>query len=272
MLAGPTSHSFTSQRLKLHYVDWGNEDAPPLLLVHGGRDHCRSWDWVAEAFRKDWHVFAMDLRGHGDSQWSDTGDYSIGANIYDVAQLIHQKKLAPVTLVGHSFGGVVCVRYAGLFPENVRKLVAIEGVGPSPKLAEQESTQPVSERMREWINAKRAISSKYPKKYASLEEAYLRMKTENKYLSDEQARHLTHYGVSQNEDGTFSRKPNNCFRVLTLNDFAQSEIEEFWQNTTCPSVFIHGQESWMSNPADDGRLEDFPTDSVKFSENADYWH
>ena len=45
---GPTSHVYFSQRLRLHYVDWGNEDAPPMLLVHGGRDHCRNWDWVAE--------------------------------------------------------------------------------------------------------------------------------------------------------------------------------------------------------------------------------
>jgi pimeloyl-ACP methyl ester carboxylesterase len=37
-----------------------------LLLVHGGRDHCRNWDWVAAALRRDWHVLAPDLRGHGD--------------------------------------------------------------------------------------------------------------------------------------------------------------------------------------------------------------
>lgn len=40
--AGPTSHSFISQRLRLHYVDWGNAEAPPLVLVHGGQDHCRN--------------------------------------------------------------------------------------------------------------------------------------------------------------------------------------------------------------------------------------
>ena len=39
---GPTSHRYFSQRLRLHYVDWGNSGAPPLLLVHGGRDHCRA--------------------------------------------------------------------------------------------------------------------------------------------------------------------------------------------------------------------------------------
>ena len=66
-LLGPTSQSFISQRLRLNYVDWGNPGAPPLILVHGGRDHCRNWDWVAADLRRDYHIIAPDLRGHGDS-------------------------------------------------------------------------------------------------------------------------------------------------------------------------------------------------------------
>jgi len=72
---GPTSHTYFSQRLRLHYVDWGNAGKPPLLMIHGGRDHCRNWDWTAAALRHDWHVIAPDLRGHGDSQWSPDGSY-----------------------------------------------------------------------------------------------------------------------------------------------------------------------------------------------------
>ena len=67
MIAGPTSHTYTSQRLRLHYVDWGTDGLEPLLMIHGGRDHCRNWDWVAARMRDRYHVLAMDLRGHGDS-------------------------------------------------------------------------------------------------------------------------------------------------------------------------------------------------------------
>ena len=102
---GPTSHTYFSQRLRLHYVDWGNPEAPPLLLLHGGRDHCRNWDWVAQALRLEWHVIAPDLRGHGDSEWSADGHYTMESYIYDLAQLIHQQKLAPVSIVAHSLGG-----------------------------------------------------------------------------------------------------------------------------------------------------------------------
>ena len=88
--AGPTSRFYVSQRLRLHYVDWGNPDAPPLILLHGGRDHSRSWDWTAAALRNDWHVIAPDLRGHGDSAWSPDGAYMMPYFIHDLAQLIHQ--------------------------------------------------------------------------------------------------------------------------------------------------------------------------------------
>ena len=130
----PSSHRYKSQRMNLHYVDWGNPSAPPLLLVHGGKDHCRSWDWVAERLSKDWHVIAPDLRGHGDSDWAPDGNYTQFSYVYDIAQLIHQMQLEPVTIVAHSMGGMVCSRYVALYPEKVQRLVLIEGLGLSPKM------------------------------------------------------------------------------------------------------------------------------------------
>src|ERR1700743_2608055 len=99
LVSGLTSHTYLSQRLRLHYVDWGNADAPPMILLHGGRDHCRSWDWGAQALRDDSHIIARDLRGHGDSQWSPDGHYSMAAHIYDLAQLIHQTQRAKTTII-----------------------------------------------------------------------------------------------------------------------------------------------------------------------------
>jgi len=158
--SGPTSRIYFSQRLRLHYVDWGNLGAPPLLLVHGGRDHCRNWDWVADALRRDWHVLAPDLRGHGDSQWSPDGNYTMAGYVYDLAQLIHQQELAPVTIIAHSLGGVIALRYAGIYPDCVRKLVAIEGLGASPKRLAERSRRVIAERMQDWIAEQRALSGR----------------------------------------------------------------------------------------------------------------
>lgn len=271
MLAGPTSHSFVSQRLKLRYVDWGNPSAPPLILLHGGRDHSRSWDWAAEALRAKWHVIAPDLRGHGDSEWSPDGDYGTLANLYDLAQLIHQQDLAPVTVVAHSFGGNIALRYAGTYPENVRRLVAIEGLGPSPRMLADRLAKPPGKRLRDWIEAKRASAGRTPRKYASIDEALQRMKEANAYLSDAQARHLTIHGVSQNEDGTYSWKFDPYMRIFPPFDMAQADIEQLWAAISCPTLLMYGEKSWASNPEKDGRATHFRNASVILFENAGHW-
>ncbi len=121
------------------------------MLVHGGRDHARSWDWTAEALSADYHVIAMDHRGHGDSDWVSDGVYSAADMVYDLAQLIHQLGVGPVRMVAHSMGGNVALRYAGAFPDMVTRLVAIEGLGPSPEWRAKQRSQPYPERLAEWI-------------------------------------------------------------------------------------------------------------------------
>lgn len=271
-LNGPTSHSFISQRLRLHYADWGNAGAPPLLLVHGGRDHCRSWDWVAETLRDQWHVIALDQRGHGDSQWSPDGNYATMEMVYDVAQLVHQLDLAPVTIVAHSMGGNVCTRYAGLYPDKVRKLVAIEGLGPSPAVRAEQDAKPYAERIRSWITQKRAAAARLPRRYASIEDAYARMKAENTYLSDEQARHLTINGINRNEDGTWTWKFDPHLNFWLPFDIPEANLEELWRAISCPTLLMYGANSWASNPERDGRIKHFGSSArvVEFV-NAGHW-
>ena len=270
-LLGPTSHSFVSQRLRLHYADWGNPTAPTLILLHGGRDHCRSWDWVAEALRKDWHIIAPDLRGHGDSAWSADGNYEMTSYVYDLAQLIHQLGETPVTLVAHSMGGNVALRYSGLYPENVRKLVAIEGLGPSPKMMAERAATPFAVRWRKWIDDKRAAAGRLPKRYATLEDALARMQAENTYLTDEQARHLTIHGMNQNEDGSWSWKFDNHLNVWGGVDTPQADIESLWEAIACPVLMLYGANSWASNPERDGRSKHFRDVRVVEFENAAHW-
>ena len=268
---GPTSHSFVSQRLRLHYVDWGNAGAPPLLLQHGGRDHSRSWDWIARELRRDWHVIAPDLRGHGDSAWSPDGAYAMAAYVYDLAQLIHQQQLAPVTLVAHSLGAMISLRYAGLYPETIRKLVAIEGTGLMSPAERAARDLPVAERWRKWIADRRQLSGRLPRRYASIDEALARMQAENRYLSDEQARHLTIHGVSRNEDGTYSWKFDNYARSVPPLDLTPDQLHELWSSITCPMLLLHGQDSWATDPSKDGVAGYFQDVQVKSFDQAGHW-
>ncbi|MFN3960260.1 MAG: alpha/beta fold hydrolase [Parvularculaceae bacterium] len=271
MTSHPTSRRYVSQRLRLHYADWGNDAAPPLVLVHGGRDHCRSLDAVARALAPRYHVIAPDLRGHGDSDWSPDGDYSMLAFVYDLAQLVHQIGRAPVTLVAHSMGGNIAIRYAGLYPQNVARLVAIEGLGLSPSMLAEREKIPMVERLRQWIVDKRAAAARTPRRYPSLEAALQRMKDENKFLTDDMARHLTEHGATANEDGTWSWKFDNYVNVWPPFDLPQAEIHALWAAIECPTLLVYGAESWASNPEKDGRAAHFRNARVVSIEKAGHW-
>jgi pimeloyl-ACP methyl ester carboxylesterase len=270
-LPGPTSQSFISQRLRLNYVDWGNPTAPPLLLLHGGRDHCRNWDWVAADLRRDYHIVAPDLRGHGDSAWSLSGDYSMNAFVYDLAQLIHQQHLAPLRIVAHSLGGSISLRYTGIFPETVTKLVAIEGLGASPTQMAERAQRSTVARMRGWVADTRKIAARIPRRYPTLEDAFHRMQAENRHLTEDQARYLTLHGAMQNEDGTYSWKFDNYVRSGTPADFGPDQMAEIWRNVSCPVLLVNGAESWASNPADDGRAAYFKDARVVEIADAGHW-
>lgn len=270
-MLGPTSHSYISQRLRLHYVDWGNPEGPPLILLHGGRDHCRNWDWVAERLCDRWRVIAPDLRGHGDSAHAPGGGYNLAAWVYDLAQLIHQQKLAPVTIVAHSLGGNIALRYTGLFPETVRRIVAIEGLGPSPRMAAERAAVPAHERLRTWVAEQRAMSGRIPRRYPDVEQAVARMREENGRLTPEQARHLTLHGVSQNEDGTYSWKFDNYIRSFAPVDISQEDLQQLWSRIECPTLLVYGAESWASNPEGDGRMRWFRNAEVLSVEGAGHW-
>jgi pimeloyl-ACP methyl ester carboxylesterase len=267
----PTSRIFISQRLRLHYVDWGNEHLPPLILLHGARDHCRNWDWVAQRLRDKFHILAPDLRGHGDSQWADSGAYGMDGFIYDLAHLIHQQNLAPVAILAHSLGGNIALRYTGIYPETVRRLVAIEGLGPSPAMEAEMNRRAIDHRMRGWISAQRKLAARQPRKYDSIEQAFSRMKEENTHLSEAQALHLTQHGVRQNEDGTLSWKFDNYVRAWPPYDMTRDDIRALWSRITCPTLLVYGSESWASNPATDGRADHFPAARVALIEGAGHW-
>jgi len=270
-MQSPEAHRYVSQRLSLNYYDFGNPLAPPLILLHGGRDHGRSWDRVAERLRARWHILAPDLRGHGDSQWSLDGNYGLTSYVFDLAELVHQRGFAPVNLIGHSLGGNIATRFAGIFPDQVRRLVSIEGLGPAPKILAERAMNPMTERLRGWIEAQRALASRRPRRYEQLADALARMQEANRRLSPEQANHLTQHGVKRNEDGTYSWKFDPSLHVFSPVDLSSAEIEQLWAQVACPTLLVYGRDSWASNPLTDGRARHFKNARVVMAEKAGHW-
>lgn len=112
--------------LTLHYREWGNPGAPPVVLLHGGSAHAHWWDFFGDAIADTYRVLALDLRGHGDSEHADPPAYRIADYAVDLAAFADALPVPRFHLVGHSLGGIVATAYAGRAPERVRSLVIVD--------------------------------------------------------------------------------------------------------------------------------------------------
>ena len=246
----PISHFFYSDRLKLQFWDWGQDGKPSLVLVHGGLDHARNWDRIARALREAYHVYALDLRGHGNSAWAPGATYSIAEHVLDLSALVDIISDFPLRLMGHSLGGAIVLNYCGVYPDRVRKAVSIEGLGFPP---ESRIHGPAPERLRTWVESIRKIEKRQPKTYPNLAAAVARLKQANPHLSDEVARHLTLHGTNWEPDGSLVWKFDNYVRVHSPYGHRIDESVEIYGQISCPVLLFWGLESFLPPPMDDPR-------------------
>ena len=266
-MSGPESRFYESQGLRLHYADWGNEDAPPLILIHGGRDHCRSWDAIAQALQPHFHVLAPDLRGHGDSDWTKGGSYALTEYLYDLTRLVKSVAGRELTIIGHSMGGMVGLIYSGSFPDKVSTLVVLDGVTVFPDA----KRLPAHERITKWVGQLDNLHDRTPRRYRTIEEAAAQMQTHNKRLSPELALHLATYGVRQNGDDTYSWKFDPYQRAMAPQRLGPEDHIALWSRITCPTLLLHAEESFLGGSKAAGLAGYFQRARFETISGAGHW-
>jgi len=123
-LAPPRSRRFPTQDGPgIHVLDWGGQ-GPPAVLLHGGSLTARTWDYLALALRAEFRLVALDMRGHGASDWAH--DYSIESFASDVMAVIDGLAIERPHLVGMSLGGVVACEFALSHPDRTASLVMVD--------------------------------------------------------------------------------------------------------------------------------------------------
>jgi pimeloyl-ACP methyl ester carboxylesterase len=263
----PEARYYQSQGLRLHYTDWGNESAPPLLLVHGGLDQSRSWDAVARALRANFHVVAPDLRGHGDSDWATGSSYSLADHVYDLTCLIKSAGLEQAAVVGHSMGGMVSLTYAGAFPENVSRLVVLDGVTNFPA----RTVKPIDVRIAEWVGDLDKTAQRKIRRYSSMADGADRILARNARLTREQAMHLAAHALKRDADGEYSWKFDPYLRARAPYRLSLEDNIALWSRIRCPTLLVAGSESFLPDPATAGVLGHFRQAELVKIERAGHW-
>ena len=107
----PRDRYADAQGLRLHYLEWGDAAAYPIILLHGGALTAHTWDVVCLGLLPDYRCIVPDLRGHGDTDWAPDGDYSLDAFRRDLELLLAHLGIDRCILIGNSLGGMTAARF-----------------------------------------------------------------------------------------------------------------------------------------------------------------
>ncbi|MCC6534476.1 MAG: alpha/beta hydrolase [Burkholderiales bacterium] len=217
--------------LRLHYLDYGSAGRPPMLCVHGGAAHAHWFDFVAAGFTADYHVRALDLRGHGDSDWAKPPLYSYPRYADDIAEAVDRLGLEDFVLVGHSMGGTISLLYAATHPGRVARLIVID------------STLRMTE---ERIANLRNLGAREGSRYASREEFLhrFRLRPHGKSAAPHILRHLANCSAREFPDGSWRHK-------FDRDVYARREPIDglpLWSRIKIPALLVKGEASARITP------------------------
>lgn len=226
-----TDTFFPTREIKLAATRFGNREKPPVLLLHGAGQTRHAWRRAALALADaGWHAISVDARGHGDSDWSATGDYSIDELIADLRELIGQLHQPPA-VVGASLGGITALLAQGESEESL--ITSLVLVDITPRI-DRDGVERIIGFMRAHIDgfesldaAASAVASYQPQRRASADSEglrkNLRLRSDGRYYWHWDPRLLDH--VSQ------------------LDLQALGRMERAAQRLTLPTLLVHGKMS-----------------------------
>jgi pimeloyl-ACP methyl ester carboxylesterase len=229
--ASSTSRFVEVNRLQLHYLDYGTEGRTPMLCLHGGAVNAHWFDFVAGGFDSDYHVRALDQRGHGDSAWAQPPDYTYQRYAADVEELVGKLDLRDFVLMGHSMGGLVSLVYAATYPGRVKRLILVD----STLVATPERTARLHE-----IGGREGSSYATPEDFVT----NFRVRPAGTTAAPGILRHLAERSGRQSADGRWRHKfDRNVYAKRVLLD-----IPPYWNEIGIPALLVKGGRSERITP------------------------
>ena len=209
--------------MRFHFTEWGEPGAPPVLLLHGGNQSCHSWDLVSLHLSDRYHVYALDQRGHGDTEWSRDIDYSMETMATDVLAFLADQQVENPIIFGHSMGGRVTLNTLLEAPDAARAAVLVD-VGPE---LSPEGVKVVGDFVAHNIE------------FEDLDLFLDRVAEYDPFRTREHIARTVKYNLLQRVDGKYVSKVDHRripgrFRNLDLGDVT---------DVSCPILLVRGSES-----------------------------
>ena len=231
-MSDPRSEVITLGDVSFHYLAWGNDGAPPVVLLHGFAGHARQWRFAAEALHPHFHVLALDQRGHGDSDWTET--YGSRVMVEDLARFVDALDLHHVTIVGQSMGGMNAMAYAAMHPERIDRVV-LGDIGP-------ETASAGVQRIREHVQQRDTFSS--------VDDAFEFERSQNPRAQEWMLRERVEHNLRELPDGQLTWKYDKALRENMGRQPEPSGEErwQMWRKIQAQVLVVRGEESDLLSP------------------------
>ena len=223
----PKDKTVNVNGINLHYLDWGTDGKPKVLLLHGLRGHSHSWDDVSADLCQDYHVIALDQRGRGESDWAPGGDYSSESFVADLEGFCQAVGLDSFIMVGHSMGGRNSMAFAGKNARKLQKLVIID-IGPD---LDPKGSGRITQEMID-----------VPEEFDTFEDVYAYQSKQNRFCSEPVLRRRLTYATKQLPNGKFGWRYDLEVREQRRNNTG-SKQPDLWLNLPgikCPVLIVRG--------------------------------
>jgi pimeloyl-ACP methyl ester carboxylesterase len=251
-LRQPRHETLRVRGLDMHLTRWGPDTSPmesPLLLLHGWLDAGETFQFMVDAFKKDWPIVAPDWRGFGRSEWPQEG-YGFPDYLGDLDALMEQiSPFTPARLVGHSMGGNIACLFAGIRPERVRSVVSLEGIG-MPRTSANQAPQ----RMRKWLDQIKSPATE--KNYNSFEQLTAIIQFRYPRFSPEVAAFVARaWGtMDENDQVRLAADPRHHWVNPIL--YKREDAEATWREIRVPLMMMLGEKSdYLQRLGADGTIE-----------------
>ena len=233
----PASRHVTVDRLRRHYLDWGTAGKMPMVFLHGGGLNAHTWDLLCTVLRRDYHCLAPDLRGHGETEWSEELDYSFDTHGRDLAGFVERLRLDRFVLVGMSLGGIASLLYAADHSDHLYGLVIVD-TGPDVR---PEGGRRISQFVHQTGEAN------------SLDELVAQALAFNPGRDPRLLRRSLRHNFRQNAEGKWVRKNDmRHWRNPGISERAAS-MTKYWEavpRVVCPTLVVRGARSDLFHDED----------------------
>lgn len=218
------------------FNEWGEDNQPLLLYLHGWGDSGGTFQLVVDELQKDWHVVAPDWRGFGRSGHAGQSywfpDYL--ADLDAILDIVSDD--TPVQLIGHSMGANIGGLYAGVFPHRVRSFINVEGFG----LADSEPAD-APQNYRRWIKSGKA-PLEY-RTYRSFEELVPRILKRSPGMSPQQAMYVATEWAQRDADGVVRIRADAAHKLPNAVQYRRAEAIACWDKVAARVLLVLGAET-----------------------------